>query len=381
MLLLAGGRVVTPDRVLSPGWIRLGGDVIDAVGSGDPPEQLPAVELRGRWVLPGFIDMHVHGGGGASFTEGTSDQARQAAAFHRGQGSTTVLASLVTAPIAELEARAGLLAGLADDGVIAGLHLEGPFLSPVRRGAQDPRHMIAPDVAVFERLHAAARGHLRVITLAPELPGALAVIQAATRAGVTVAVGHTDATAEVTLAAINAGATHATHLFNGMRPPHHREPGAVGALLDRHEVTCEVIADGVHLDDIAVRLTARAAGPDRLVLVSDAMAAAGMPDGSYQLGSQRVTVAGGVARLLDDSAAIAGSTATLADVARHAVAAGLPVPDVAVAASTTPARVLGLADRTGALRPGLAADLVVCDDDFRPRAVMRHGEWLTAPSS
>jgi N-acetylglucosamine-6-phosphate deacetylase len=381
MLLLAGGRVVTPDAVLDPGWIRLAGPLIDAVGSGDRHEQLPVVDLRGQWVLPGFVDVHVHGGGGASFTEGTSDQARQAAAFHRGQGSTTVLASLVTAPLAELAARAGLLAGLADDGVIAGLHLEGPFLSPARRGAQDPRHMIAPDVAVFESLHAAARGHLRVITLAPELPGAFAVIQAATRAGVTVAVGHSDATAEVTLAAIDAGATHATHLFNGMRPPHHREPGAVGALLDRDEVTCEVIADGVHLDDIVVRLTARAAGPGRLVLVSDAMAAAGMPDGSYQLGSQRVTVAGGVARLLEDRAAIAGSTATLADVVRHAVAAGLPVPDVAAAASTTPARVLGLAGRTGALSPGLDADLVVCDDDFRPRAVMRRGEWLTAPSS
>jgi N-acetylglucosamine-6-phosphate deacetylase len=381
MLLLEGGRVVTPDGVLDPGWIRLAGPLIDAAGRGDPHEQQRAVDLHGHWVLPGFIDMHVHGGGGASFTEGTSDQARQAAAFHRGQGITTVLASLVTAPLAELEARAGLLAGLADEGVIAGLHLEGPFLSPVRRGAQDPRHMIAPDVAVFERLHAAARGHLRVITLAPELPGALAVIRAATRAGVTVAIGHTDATAEVTLAALDAGATHATHLFNGMRPPHHREPGAVGALLDRDEVTCEVIADGVHLDDIAVRLTSRAAGPGRLVLVSDAMAAAGMPDGSYQLGSQRVTVAGGVARLREDRAAIAGSTATLADVVRHAIAAGLPVPDVAAAASTTPARVLGLAGRTGALRPGLAADLVVCDDDFRPRAVMRHGQWLAGPPS
>ena len=390
MFLLAGGRVVTPDGVLDPGWIRLAGAVIDAVGSGPAPGQ-PAVDLRGQWVLPGFIDIHVHGGGGASFTEGTGDQARQAAAFHRGQGSTTMLASLVTAPLAELEARASMLAGLADEGVIAGLHLEGPFLSPARRGAQDQRHMIAPDVAVFERLLAAARGHLRVITLAPELPGALAVIKAATQAGVRVAVGHTDATAEVTMAAIDAGATHATHLFNGMRPLHHREPGAVGALLDRREVTCEVIADGVHLDDITVRLAVRAAGPGRLVLVSDAMAAAGMPDGRYQLGSQRVTVAGGVARLLEDprdsrspepgGGAIAGSTATLADVVRHAIAAGLPVCDAAAAASASPARVLGLADRTGSLRPGLSADLVVCDADFRPAAVMRHGQWLTQPVS
>jgi N-acetylglucosamine-6-phosphate deacetylase len=388
MLLLSGGRIVTPGGVLSPGWIRLAGEVIDAVGPGAVRDQ-PAVDLRGKWVLPGFIDLHVHGGGGASFTEGAGGEARQAAEFHRGQGSTSVLASLVTAPLAELEARAVLLADLADEGVLAGLHLEGPFLSPARRGAQDPRYMIAPDVAVFERLHAAARGHLRVITLAPELPGAIPVIKAATRAGVVAAIGHTDATADVTMAAIDAGATHATHLFNGMRPLHHREPGAVGALLDRAEVTCEVIADGVHLDDITVRLAARAAGPGRLVLVSDAMAAAGMADGRYQLGSMRVRVAGGVARLLADPArdagqagraegdgAIAGSTATLADVARHAIAVGLPVTDVAAAASTTPARVLGLAGRTGALSPGLAADLVVCDDDFRPRAVLRAGQWL-----
>jgi N-acetylglucosamine-6-phosphate deacetylase len=257
--------------------------------------------------------------------------------------------------------------------------------------------MIAPDVVVFERLHAAARGHLRIITLAPELPGAIPLVAAATQASVTVAIGHTDATADVTMAAIDAGARHATHLFNGMRPMHHREPGAVGALLDRDEVTCEVIADGVHLHDIAIRLAARIACPGRLVLVSDAMAAAGMPDGSYRLGSMQVTVAGGVARLLEDpgdpgqasdagppgtaaaAGAIAGSTATLAEVVRHAIAVGLPVSDVAAAASTTPARVLGLADRTGALRPGLAADLVVCDEDFRPRTVMRQGEWLVAP--
>jgi len=210
MLLLSGGRIVTPGGVLSPGWIRLAGDVIDAVGPGDARDQ-PTVDLRGRWVLPGFIDLHVHGGGGASFTEGADGEARQAAEFHRGRGSTSVLASLVTAPLAELEARAALLADLADEGVVTGLHLEGPFLSPARRGAQDPRYMIAPDVAVFERLRAAARGHLRVITLAPELPGATAVIEAAARAGVIAAIGHTDATADVTVAAIEAGATHATH--------------------------------------------------------------------------------------------------------------------------------------------------------------------------
>jgi N-acetylglucosamine-6-phosphate deacetylase len=382
-LLLAGGRVVTPAGVLDPGWILVTGGLIGAVGSGDGREQvtpgLEVAELSRRWVLPGFVDLHVHGGGGASFTEGSAGDARDAAAFHRAHGSTSLLASLVTAPLAELEARAALLAGLADEGVIAGLHLEGPFLSAARCGAQDPRHMLAPDVAVFERLRAAAGGHLRIITLAPELPGAAAVIRAAARAGVTVAVGHTDATAEAASAAVDTGATHATHLFNGMRPWHHREPGAAGALLDRDEVTCEIVVDGVHLHDMTVRLAARAAGPGRLVLVTDAMAAAGMPDGRYRLGPRLVDVAGGVARLVGETGApgaIAGSTATMAAVVRHAVAAGVPVPEVAAAASTTPARVLGLGERTGALRPGLAADLVVCDEEFGLDRVMRHGRWL-----
>ena len=378
---LSGGRVVTPDGVLSPGWIRLAGSRIDAVGLGEPPgpTRLPLTDLGGAWVLPGFVDMHVHGGGGTSFTEGTAEDARRAAAFHRRNGSTTMLASLVTAPLADLEARAAMLAGLAAEGVIAGLHLEGPFLAAARCGAQDPRHMIAPDVAAFASLHAAAAGHLRVITLAPELPGATDLITAAVQAGVIAAVGHTDATADITAAAVDAGATHATHLFNGMRPLHHREPGPVGALLDRDEVSCEVIADGVHLHDTAVRLVARAVGPGRLVLITDATAAAGMPDGRYRLGSMHVDVAGGVARLAGDrepGTAIAGSTATMAGVVRHAIAAGLPVTGVAAAASANPARVLGLGDRTGALRPGLAADLVVCDEDFRLAAVMRHGEWL-----
>jgi N-acetylglucosamine-6-phosphate deacetylase len=382
--LLAGGRVVIPGGVLSPGWIRLAGSVIDAVGLGQVPEPLTAgvhvTELAGQWVLPGFVDMHVHGGGGASFTDGSQQDARRVAGFHRQHGTTTIVASLVTAPLTELQERAALLAGLAAEGLLAGLHLEGPFLSATRCGAQDPRHLTEPDLAAFGRLHEAAAGYLRVLTIAPELPGALHLVKAAARAGLTVAVGHTDATADITSSALDAGASHATHLFNGMRPPHHREPGAVGALLARDEVTCEVIADGVHLHDTTVLLAARAAGPGRLVLITDAMAAAGMPDGRYRLGPGRVDVAGGVARVArgaPNAGAIAGSTATMAGVVRRVIAAGLPVPEAAAAASTTPARVLGLDGRVGALRPGLDADLVVLDADFSPRAVMCKGEWLS----
>ena len=372
--MVAADHVVTPAGVLTPGWLRIDGGRIRALGEGEPPE--PAAR-HGQWALPGFIDMHVHGGGGASFTEGGPDDARRAAAFHRAHGTTRIVASLVTAPVSELEGRTAMLAALADEGVIDGIHLEGPFLSELRCGAQDPRYLTAPDVATFRRLHAAARGWLKVITIAPELPGALDVIRAATAAGVIAAAGHTDASAEVTAAAVGAGISHATHLFSGMRPFGHRAPGPAGALLDSR-VTCEIIADGVHLHDIAIRLAARALGPGNLVLITDAMTAAGMPDGAYRLGELDVTVTDGVARLAATPGgalgAIAGSTATMDQVVRHAItAAGLPVPEVAAAASTTPARRLGLSAETGALRPGLSADLVLLDETFRRTTVMAAG--------
>jgi N-acetylglucosamine-6-phosphate deacetylase len=385
--IVAADHVVTPSGWLAPGWLRVADGRIAAVEEGEPPE--PAT-YRTRWALPGFIDMHVHGGGGASFTEGGPDDTRRAAAFHRAHGTTKLLASLVTAPVDELERRVAMLAGLADEGVIDGIHLEGPFLSAARCGAQNPRHLTAPDVAAFWRLHAAARGWLKMITIAPELPGALDVIRAAAGAGVIAAAGHTDASAEVTAAAVAAGVSHATHLFNGMRPLAHRDPGPAGALLDS-QVTCEVVADGTHLHDTVIRLAARAAGPGNLVLITDAMAAAGMPDGTYELGGLAVTVANGVARLTPVSAesapaaapaavpgnalgAIAGSTATMDQVVRHAITAvGLRVPDVAAAASTTPARRLGLSAETGALVPGLAADIVLLDGDFRLTTVIQSG--------
>src|ERR1700761_8276249 len=213
--VVAADHVVTPERVLAPGWLRIDGGRIAEVGEGEPPE--PAAH-HGHWALPGFIDLHVHGGGGASFTEGGQDDARRAAAFHRAHGTTRIVASLVTAPVGKLESRLAMLASLADEGVIDGVHLEGPFLSAVRCGAQDPRYLIDPDTATFAALHAAARGWLRMITIAPELPGAPDLIRAAPAAGVIAAAGHTDASAGATAAAVAAGVSHATHLCNGMRP-------------------------------------------------------------------------------------------------------------------------------------------------------------------
>jgi len=372
--IVAADHVVTPDGLLSPGWLRIADGRIAAVEPGQPPTQ---ATHRGHWALPGFIDMHVHGGGGASFTEGGRDDARRAAAFHRAHGTTRIVASLVTAPVGELERRCAMLADLAEAGVIDGIHLEGPFLSAARCGAQNPRYLTLPDVAAFTRLQAASRGWLRMITIAPELPGASEVIRAAAAAGVIAAAGHTDASAEATAEAIAAGISHATHLFNGMRPIAHRSPGPVGALLDQ-QVTCEVIADGTHLDDLIIRLAARAAGPGNLVLITDAMAAAGMPDGDYRLGELDVTVSAGVARLVDAAGgvgSIAGSTATMELVVRRAITTvGLSVADAAAAASTTPARRLGLDRFTGSLRAGLAADIALLDEDFRLRDVIARGE-------
>jgi N-acetylglucosamine-6-phosphate deacetylase len=379
MAVFSGARIVTPGGVLSPGWIAIEGDRVAELGQGAPAPGAPVADLGGQWVLPGFIDIHVHGGGGTSFTEGGAGDARRAAAFHRRSGSTRIVASLVTAPVDELAERAAMLADLADEGVIDGIHLEGPFLSQARCGAQDPRYLIDPDVDAFERMRAAARGHLRMITIAPELPGATELIRAVVAAGVVAAVGHSDATAEITAAAIDAGASHATHLFNGSRPLDHREPGPPGALLDAAadgRVTCEAISDGTHLHDMTIRLIARASG---MVLVTDAMAAAGMPDGDYRLGQQAVTVAGGVARLaggMPGAGSIAGSTATMAHVVHHAItSAGLPVTEVAAGASGSPAHVIGLTG-SGTLVPGAVADLVVLDDDFRLTRVMARGQWI-----
>jgi N-acetylglucosamine-6-phosphate deacetylase len=235
---------------------------------------------------------------------------------------------------------------------------------------------------VLDRLLAAGRGHVRMVTIAPELPGALNLVDDLVRAGVVAAVGHTDATYGEAAAAFDHGAAVATHLFNQMRPLHHREPGVIGAALDRDSVTCEVIADGIHLHDSAIRLVARAAGAGRVTAVTDAMAAAGMPDGEYRLGELAVTVTGGAA-YLTGTRTLAGSTLTMDAALRRLIECGLLMGDAAAALATTPARALGLAPDAGTIAPAARADLVVCGTDAsgQPRvgAVMRAGVWVSGP--
>ncbi|MDG4768300.1 N-acetylglucosamine-6-phosphate deacetylase [Solwaraspora sp. WMMD406] len=366
------GRVVTPDRVIEQGYLTIDGATISAVGTETDADG--AATAGSGWLVPGFVDLHNHGGGGQTFTTGDPDSARQAAAFHLAHGTTTLLASLVSSPVELMHRAVRAYAPLVADGTLAGLHFEGPYLSTVRCGAQNPAYLRDPDPAEVSDLLDAGGGTIRMMTIAPERRGALAAIGRLTDAGVIAAIGHTDADYDQTLAAVDAGARVGTHVFNGMRPPHHREPGPVFALLGAAPVVCEFVADGVHLHDGTLRFAATVTGPGRAALVTDAMAAAGMPDGRYELGGQSVVVADAVARLSRDGS-IAGSTLTMDAALRQAVRAGIDLVDACRMAATTPAGVLGLAGTTGALVAGQRADVVELDDELRVRRVMRAGVW------
>ncbi|MEU2612470.1 N-acetylglucosamine-6-phosphate deacetylase [Micromonospora sp. NPDC007271] len=368
MTLRVTGKVVTPTGVIRQGCVEITNGRIRAVA------EYPSVR-DGHWILPGFVDMHTHGGGGHTFTTGDAGSAREAAAFHLRHGTTTLLASLVSSPFPLMRDATTAFRPLVESGVLAGVHFEGPYLSADRCGAQNPEFLRDPSVDELTELIELGGGAVRMVTLAPERDGALDAIKLLVSRGVVAAVGHTDATWEQTRAAVAAGASVGTHLFNGMRPVHHREPGPVVALLDAPNVVCELVADGVHLHDGMLSFATSVAGPERAALITDAMAAAGMPDGEYELGGQAVTVAGGVARLSRDGA-IAGSTLTMDAALRHAVAAGVALPDACRMVATTPARAIGLGDRVGALQPGLRADLVVLDDDLNVVRVMRGGDWV-----
>jgi len=359
------GRIVRPGAVI-PGHLEIDGPtIIDVVADNRAGDDI---------IVPGFVDLHCHGGGGHTFTTGDVAQARGAAEFHLGHGTTTMLASLVSSPFDLMRDATAAYRPLVRAGVVAGVHYEGPYLSGARCGAQNPDFLRDPSVAELIELIKVGEGAVRMVTIAPELPGAAEAIALLREHGVLAAIGHTDATYEQAKAGIAAGGTVGTHLFNGMRPPHHREPGPVVALLDSVAV-CELIADNIHLHPGMLAFAARAAGPDRAALITDAMDAAGMPDGDYELGGQQVVVADRVARLARNGS-IAGSTLTMDVALRNAVEAGIPLADAAAMAATTPARVLGLDDEVGALEAGLRADLVVLDAGLRVKRVLRAGAWV-----
>jgi N-acetylglucosamine-6-phosphate deacetylase len=380
MPLIAAGAVALQQGVCRPGWVETSGERIVECGSGPPPRP-PDTDLPKALMVPGFVDIHVHGGGGASYPDGNDADTLRAAMFHRRHGTTTSLASLVTASPADLLAAVRALADSTRAGVVAGIHLEGPWLSAARCGAHDPGQLRDPVPAEIDALLTAGGGAIRMVTLAPERAGSHDAITRFVDAGVVVAVGHTDASYEQTRDAVELGATVGTHLFNAMRPVHHREPGPAIALLEDARVTVELIADGVHVHPAMQRAVIAAAGTDRVALVTDATAAAGLGDGEFRLGTVQIEVVERVARV-HGTATIAGSTATMDQLFRAAVGYGSD-HDAALAAavqmtSTTPARALGLAD-VGSLRAGADANLVVLDRDLHVARTMADGEWHAQP--
>jgi N-acetylglucosamine-6-phosphate deacetylase len=386
--VITEAAVVTPGGVLDPGWVAISKGRITGIGAGGAPEpgEHPGsvIAAGGRWVVPGFVDLHVHGGDGCQVNSGspaeTREAVRQMARFHARHGTTGLLATAVSDTPERLLATVEGVAEhvrLGDPGGarVLGIHLEGPWLAHVKMGAQNPATLRRPSTDELKRLIEAGRGTIRLLTLAPELPGADELIAVARAAGIRVAIGHSDATFEQVVAAFEAGVSHVAHLFNAMSPLHHRRPGAVGAALLDEDVTLEVIADLVHVHPAVLSIVARLA-PGRLTAVTDAIPAAGLEPGEYRLGDHDLRVEEDRAVLAAEPATLAGSLVTMDRVLRNLVeVVGLSVTEAVRATATTPAAVIGMHD-FGVIRAGAVADLVVMGDGFEHEATIVGGELV-----
>ena len=380
-VVIHSARLVSGADTVTDAWVRFDGDEVTARGIGDgwrdglAVESATVTDAAGRFLTPGFIDLHCHGAGGASVDDGDA-AIETALAVHNSHGTTRSVLSLVTSSVDRLAKDLATIARFTErDPRVLGAHLEGPFLDSEFRGAHDPGLLRSADEASVERLLEAAAGSLRQITIAPEHPGAFEAISRFVAADVRVAVGHTGADFETALAAFDAGASILTHAFNGMRGIHHRAPGPVTAAMHADHVTLEVINDGVHVHPDVVKL-AFAGAPGRVTLVTDAMAATGSADGVYILGSLEVVVTDGVARLREGGS-IAGSTLTQDDALRRAVFdCGIPIDEAVGALTVTPAAAIGRAGDLGRLDPGFAADAVLLDAELGVEAVWGAGVRL-----
>lgn len=374
---ITGGRVFDPEQGFISRDVCTDGALI-APASGDGT----VLDASGCYVIPGLVDVHLHGCAGEDFSDATPGGLQKIADFELSQGVTYLCPAAMALPERQLTAicqnAAAHRAGRPGGAEVVGVHLEGPFLSDAKKGAQNGAYLRAPDLSLLERLQEAARGCVRLVTLAPELPGSLPFIRAAADLGVTVSLGHTAADYDTARAAFEAGAGHVTHLFNAMPPFAHRNPGVIGAAFDFPHVQAELICDGVHVHGAAVRATFRLFGRERMILVSDSMRAAGMPDGDYTLGGQAVTVKGPLCTLKDGTT-IAGSSTSLMGCMRTAVSFGVPLADAVRACTCNPARSVGIDGRAGTLDTGREASIVLLDGkDLSVRSVIFKGAQVPA---
>jgi N-acetylglucosamine-6-phosphate deacetylase len=368
---IVNGRIITPDAVLTGHTLITDGSLIRAITTRESaPPNSEIIDARGQWVAPGFIDVHVHGGGGHDMMDATPEAIHGMARFFARHGVTSYLPTTMSAP-AEAIVRA--LENVAacpqpEDGAQhLGVHVEGPYLSADFPGAQAPDVLRLPDPAEYARWFAS--GVVRLITLAPELDGALEMVDEGVRQGIEFAIGHSGASYEQVLMAADHGVRQATHTFNGMLGLHHRKPGTLGGVLTDDRIYAQIISDGIHTHPAMVKLLLRAKGADRTMLITDAIRAAGLPDGAYDLGSQPVTVRDGICRIASGS--LAGSTATMDAVLRNVMQfAGLTLPEAIPMATSVPAAAMNLAGRKGVLQPGADADVVLLDDDIQVKLTM-----------
>jgi N-acetylglucosamine-6-phosphate deacetylase len=380
--LLHVRRAFTPLVEIAEAGILFRDGVIEAVGprsSMSLPAGATEIQALDKSAAPGFIDVHIHGAGGHDVMEATESALTAVSKMIASHGTTSFLATTVTAdPDAICKSAEGISNYIAvqhqamdSRADVLGIHFEGPFISPVRRGVHPPEFIKLPSADLLGKFIDAAGGHAQLLTIAPELLGAIPCIDAARKAGLVVGIGHTDATYEQARAAIARGAHHAIHVYNAMRPFTHRDSGVIGAVLTTPEVTCELIADGVHVDETAMRLLLQAKGAGGVILISDGISATGMPDGKYSLGTFEVTVSGGVCR--DAEGRLAGSTLTLDRALRNIVALGASVGDALRMLTLNPATLLGLEFKKGSLRAGADADIILLDEALNITQVWTRG--------
>ncbi|KIL36871.1 N-acetylglucosamine-6-phosphate deacetylase [Cohnella kolymensis] len=382
-LLIHNGRIVTPNGMIEKGWIRFNDGIIEEIGSSPAHEDrgtAHVLDAQGGWVLPGFIDVHVHGGAGHDFMDADVEGLNEITRFHAAHGTTGILATSLTASRDDLtgvlERISSYMSAPMPYAQVLGVHFEGPFISEKWKGAQNPAHIVPPQLDWLEDWAARFPGIIKIQTLAPETDGALDYIEGLARHGIVPSCGHTDATYEQITAAADRGLRHAVHAFNAMKIFHHREPGTVGAVLTDDRIIAEVIADGHHVHPAGIKLLHSAKGTDNLILVTDAMAAAGMPDGDYNLGGLPVRMTCGVARLKEGDS-LAGSTLNMISAVRFLVReVGVPVEQASRMASSNPARQLGIAHQTGTLEAGKRADILLLNDALELQKVWIGGREI-----
>lgn len=379
MMTYKNARLFTRDFRFEDGWFSVDEGRFSAVGFGPCPDP-EAADLQGATVIPGLIDVHNHGNSGADFSDGDFEGLRKMALYLGKSGVTSFAPATMTLPYEDISAAFKTAAKLKKESPVGasrimGVHMEGPFFSEKKKGAQNAAHLRLPDAKAVAKLAEDAEGLLRIVDVAPELEGAEAFAREVSKA-CTVSIAHTDADYEATRRVIEAGATHLTHLFNAMPSLHHRKPGVIAACAESPFVRAELICDGIHIHAAMVRLAFALFGADRMVLISDALRCTGMPDGEYPFGGQTMTLKGRVCTMPDG--ALAGSVSNLFQCMRQAMAFGIPAEDAIRASSYNPACQLGCEDQVGSIERGKLADFVVCDAAFEPQAVYINGTRVEA---